>query len=141
MRKSILFAVAVLCCSVSISQVLKEKEVPGAVKDAMRKKFTGVNHVSWEKEKGNFEANWGGKSGEEYAALFSPAGEFMEIVHSISVKNLPASILPYVKKHFGTVHISEAGKISCADGREGYELEIKGKDLLFDKEGKYIGTD
>src|SRR5665213_1424733 len=35
--------------------------------------------VSWEKEKGNYEANWGGKSGEDHSAQFTPSGEFLEI--------------------------------------------------------------
>ena len=141
MKKITLFVVAVLSTFMAMTQVLKETEVPAQVKNALHKKFPDLGQVSWEKEKSNYEANWGGKSGEDHAALFTPSGDFLEIVHAIPVKDLPATIAPYIKIHFGGATIREAGKISFANGREGYEVEIKGKDLLFDKQGKYLGVD
>jgi len=48
--------------------------VPLAVKAALAKKYPNATKVSWEKEKGNYEANWGGKSGEDTSVQFTPAG-------------------------------------------------------------------
>lgn len=63
--------------------------VPKVVKDTFESKYPDAKHVNWEKEKGNFEANWGGKSGEDNSALYSPAGTFVEIAKAISIKQRP----------------------------------------------------
>ncbi|MFZ1799839.1 MAG: hypothetical protein WAU24_08235 [Chitinophagaceae bacterium] len=31
-------------------------------------------HVNWEKENGNYEANWGGKDGEANSVQYTPSG-------------------------------------------------------------------
>src|SRR3984893_19108191 len=86
--------------SIVVAQDLKEKDVPAAVKAAFAKKYQDAKKVSWEKEKGNYEANWGGKSGEDNSAMFTPAAIFLEIVVAIPVDQLPASIASYVNKNY-----------------------------------------
>ena len=115
--------------------------VPTAVKNSLMKKYPESSKVTWEKEKGNFEANWGGKSGEGNSATFTPSGNFVEIVNAIPVNKLPVSVGPYVKAHFNGATIKEAGKITNAKGKQSYEVEIKGKDLIFDLNGMYLGKD
>ena len=124
-----------------IAQDLKEKDVPVTVKASFAKKYPDVKKVSWEKENGNFEANWGGKSGEDNSVMFSPAGNFLEIVVAIPVDQLPASIAPYVAKHYNGAKIKEAGKVTDAAGKHTFEAEIKGKDLIFDEKGVFIKQD
>lgn len=119
----------------------KSIKVPPAVKTSLMKKYPEAGKVTWEKEKGNFEANWGGKSGEDNSAMFTPSGDFVEIVNAIPVSELPASVAPYVKAHFNGATVKEAGKVTDAKGKQTYEAEIKGKDLIFDLNGKYIGKD
>ena len=73
------------------AQDLKSADVPAVVKTACMKKFPQAAKVSWEKEDGNFEANWGGKSGEDNSAMFTLSGTFVEIVKAIAaVKNCTA---------------------------------------------------
>lgn len=126
-----------------IAQDLKEKDVPAAVKAAFAKKYPEAknNKVSWEKEKGNFEANWGGKSGEDNSAVFTPAAIFVELVQAIPISQLPASVAPYVKQHYKGAKINEAGKVTDASGKHMFEAEIKGKDLIFDEKGVFIKKD
>ena len=123
------------------AQDLKAKNVPAVVKDALAKKYPKATKVSWEKEKGNYEANWGGKSGEDTSVQFTPAGVFIEEVDAITVDQLPASIATYVKSHYSGAKIREAGKFIDAAGKKMFEAEIKGKDLLFDESGKFIKVD
>ena len=61
MRKIFLMGVAVIATSSAMAQDLKSKDVPQAVKSALVSKYPEATKVSWEKEKGNYEANWGGK--------------------------------------------------------------------------------
>jgi hypothetical protein len=53
------------------AQDLKSNNVPRAVKSALLKKYPEVVKASWEKEKGNYEANWGGKSGEDNCDVYA----------------------------------------------------------------------
>ena len=123
------------------AQDLKEKDVPAVVKSALKQKYPDAGKVSWEKEKGNFEANWGGKSGEDNSAIFTPAGEFQELVQAIPISQLPSPIVPYVNEHYKGTKIKEAGKITDSGGKRKYEVEIKGKDLIFDEKGMFLKED
>ena len=123
------------------AQDLKPKDVPTAVKEALAKKYPEAAKVSWEKEKGNYEANWGGKSGEDNSVMFKPDGSFIEIVKAISIADLPKNIAPYIKQHYNGAKIREAGKVTDAAGKTMYEAEIKGKDLIFNEQGNFIKKD
>ena len=121
-----------------MAQDLKAKDVPDVVKTALAKKYPAATKVSWEKENGNFEANWGGRSGEDNSAQFSPAGVFVEYEMAIAVSDLPAAVAGYVKKHYNGASIKEAGKITSANGTVTYEAEVKGKDVIFDANGAFV---
>lgn len=141
------FLVSIMLSSLFIlgacAQDLKTADVPQNIKSACLKKFpeTAKAKVSWEKEKGNYEANWGGKSGEDNSAMFTPSGNFVEIVKAISVSQLPTTALTYIKEHEKGAKIKEAGLVTDSNGTVTYEAEIKGKELVFDKEGKFLKTE
>ena len=143
MKKQIVLSIlmAVSIRSVTMAQDLKEKEVPASVKAAFVSKYPMAKKVSWEKEKGNYEANWGGKSGEDNSAVFTPAASFVEIVVAIPVGQLPAGVVSYISLHYKGAKIKEAGKVTDAAGKHMYEAEIKGKDLIFDEKGAFIKED
>lgn len=138
--KKLLIA-TVLSASMFVMYAQKSIDVPAAVKASFASKYPDEKKVTWEKEKGNYEANWGGKSGEDNSATFTPAGNFVEIVKAIKVSELPASVAPYIKAHFNGAKINEAGMVTDSKGTKTYEAEIKGKDLIFDLTGKYLGKD
>ena len=132
---------AVTMTSISVAQDLKSKDVPETVKTAFAKKYPDAKKVSWEKEKGNYEANWGGKSGEDSSVTFTPSAIYVEIVVAIPVGQLPPGVASYVNKQYNGAKIREAGKVTDAAGRHMYEAEIKGKDLVFDEKGVFIKED
>jgi hypothetical protein len=143
MKKN-LWSMTVLIVAFSINvnaQNIKAGEVPAVVKSALAKKYPEANKVSWEKEKGNYEANWGGKSGEDNSAVFTPSGEFVEIVRAIQVSDLPKVVAPYIKAHYDGAKIKEAGRVTDAAGKITYEAEVKGSDLIFDEKGNFIKKD
>lgn len=124
-----------------LAQDIKNSEVPALVKTSLTNKYPQAVKVSWEKEKGNYEANWGGRSGEDNSVVFSPAGAFVEIIKAIPVSALPKKIAPYVAAHYKGAKIREAGKVTDAAGKTMYEAEIKGGDLIFDENGNFIKKD
>jgi hypothetical protein len=125
----------------AFSQHVPSGQVPAAVKSALMAKYPGAKDVTWEKEKGKFEANWGGASKEDNSVLFAPDGSFVEMVVASQVSSLPPAILAYVKEHYPSSKITEAGKITWPGGKTGYEAEVKGKDLVFDELGNFIKID
>jgi hypothetical protein len=140
--KKILFTVIAFAIAGNLfAQDLKSKNVPAVVKTALKGKYPQATKVSWEKEKGNYEANWGGKSGEDNSVVFTPAGVFVEIVKAIPVSELPKPVAVYVKAHYKGTKIKEAGKVTDAAGKTMYEAEIKGRDLIFDEKGNFLKKD
>ena len=124
-----------------LAQNLKDKEVPPAVRSALLKKYPSAKAIGWEKEKGNFEANWGEKSREDTSVMFTPGGVFVEQILAIPAGNLPAGVATYVAAHYPSSKITEAGKVTDAQGRTRYEAEVRKKDLLFDEKGEFIKID
>lgn len=119
-------------------QDLRTDAVPSVVKSALQKKYPDARSVKWEKEKGNYEANWGGKSGEDNSVQFSPTGKFIEIEKAIKVKELPEAAIAYVKVHFKGAKITEAGRVTNAEGKQFFEAGIHGRDLIFDSNGNFV---
>lgn len=119
----------------------KHIKVPAVVKTAFYRKYRDAKRVTWEKENDNYEANWGGKSGEDNSVQFTPSGEFIEIVKAIPRNQLPEQIIVYVNKHYKGVKITEAGKVTNAAGKISYEIELKGKDVIFDEQGNFIKSE
>jgi hypothetical protein len=142
MKKQILVLLTVLTITGTvIAQNVKSTGVPAAVKAALIKKYPDASKATWEKEKGHFEANWGGKSGEDMSVTFTPQGGFVEQVAAISPASLPASVKAYLSTNYKGAKIKEAGKVTDAKGVIMYEAEVNGKDLVFDENGKFIKLD
>lgn len=120
------------------AQSIKETQVPATVKSALKNKYAEAKNVQWEKEKGNYEANWGGKSKEDNWVELTPSGEFIEIVKAIPVSQLPTPVISYVKAHYKGAKITEAGKITDAKGKLYYEAEVNKKDIVFDEKGNFL---
>ena len=82
---AILFAVSSTTFAQENEGGLHHIKVPAVVKHANMKKYpeSKTHHITWETEKGNYEANWGGKDGEANSVTYTPAGTFVEIVKEI----------------------------------------------------------
>ena len=131
----------VLTAHAGFAQKLKSSAVPAAVKTALAQKYPAATGVGWEKEKGNYEANWGGRSGEDNSVIFTPAGSLVETVVAIPVSGLPAGVADYVSRNYPGAKIKEVGKVTAADGKITYEAEVNKKDLVFDASGKFVKVD
>src|SRR6478672_370494 len=137
--KKILITAALLSTIFTTALFAQGKvNVPTVVKDAFTKKFPEATKVTWEKEKGNYEANWGGKSGEDNSVLYTPAGIFLEAGKAITMSQLPAPATSYLKTHYKGVPITEVTQVTDANGKVTYEAEVHGKDVMFDEQGKFL---
>ena len=119
------------------AQKMQDKDVPVIIKSAFQKQYPDAKEVKWEKENGNYEAEFELKE-TEHSALFDASGNIIESEVEISSDALPANVKEYVSKNYSGQKIKEAAKITDAKGTVTYEAEIKGKDLIFDSNGNFI---
>ena len=131
-------AATMFAWSAVLAQKVKSALVPAKVASALKTKYPQAAKVTWEKEKGNYEANWGGKSGEDMSVVFTPAGVFVEQVEAISPTAMPANATSYLQNHYAGKKVAEAGKVTDAAGKITYEAEIKGTEIIFDDKGAFI---
>lgn len=137
MKKSIFLFIAAAGVSFAYAQKLSDKEVPAAVTAAFQKNYPNAKEVKWEKEKDNYEAGfeWTKK---DHSVLIDASGNILETEIEIGIEALPADAKTYVAKNYAGQKIKEAATITDSKGVVTYEVEIKGKDLIFDHSGKFI---
>lgn len=133
--KKILLALALIVTMAVIAQ--KNGVAPNAAKAAFTKAYPGAVKIKWEQEAGNYEVSFT-LNGQECSAIYDPKGGLVESEQEIKVTDLPAVVSAYMKNHYKGVTVKGAAKITKADGTVNYEAEIKGKDVLFDANGKFL---
>lgn len=123
------------------AQHLKEAEVPANVKEGFAKKYPGSKVKVWEKEGADFEAEFD-LNKVESSAVFGADGTFKELEQEIKTSALPKAVTDYCTKNYAGYKLSEAAKITDADGKVMYEAEMeKDKmqfDALFDANGNFV---
>jgi len=136
MKRVKLVAAAAMITSLAWAQKINEKEVPIAVKNALHQKYPDAKDVKWEKENQYIEAEFDVKKAD-VSVLFDDQGNIIETEQEIEINELPKGVVDYVKSHYKQ-NIKEAAKITDAKGTVTYEAEIKGMDLIFDSNGKFL---
>ena len=137
MKKIMLMLVAGLMASLTYAQKIQDKNVPAVVKAAFQKQYPTAKEVKWEKENGNYEVSFDLNEADN-SVLIDANGNILETEIEIETSQLPAGVLDYVKTNYGGEKVTEIAKITDAKGTVTYEVEIKGKDLIFDNNGKFI---
>lgn len=119
------------------AQKVSDKEVPTAVKTTLQKNYPNAKELKWEKENGNYEAEFEIDE-TDYSLLIDVSGNILETEIEIKVDALPANAKDYISKNYAGQKIKEATKITDNKSVVTYEAEIKGKDLIFDSNGNFI---
>ena len=142
MRKTIITTVALsLIAGFSYAQKVKPAEVPASVKESFAKNYPKAKVEQWEKEDGNYEAEFDWNKTES-SALFDANGTFKELEQEIKTSALPAGVAGYCKTNFAGWKLDEASKITDAAGVVTYEAAMEKKeetfDAFFDDKGAFI---
>ncbi|MBC9909687.1 PepSY-like domain-containing protein [Chitinophaga varians] len=119
----------------SFAQKISEAQVPTVVKTALAQKFPNATSVKWEMEKHNYEAGFR-ENNQHVSAVFDVKGNWMETETPIPASELPKAASAYIANHYKDAKIKETARIQHASGATNYEVEIKGKDIIFDNNGK-----
>lgn len=131
--KNILIVLLLVISTSVFAQKIKSGDVPKQVKEKFETLYPGTT-AKWEKEKGNYEAAFK-KDAKSMTVVINPSGNLIETETAIKVSELPKNVSDYVVKNFPHSPITEAATIIDTKGVLKYEVEIKGKDHLFDKDG------
>jgi hypothetical protein len=137
MKTSMFILLVFFVAGNAIGQMLDPSKVPASVKSSFSKNFPGNDKVSWELENGNYEASYK-QDNHGHSALFSPGGSFLESEIDIKVGELPPAATAYMDQHYTGILVKEAARVTKASGEINYEAGIKGKDVIFDANGKFI---
>lgn len=134
MKKTILLGIMGLSALTGFSQT---KEIPEAVKAKIIQTYPKAEKVKFEKEKGNFEAGFKNE-GKEMSVVLDAKGNILETETDINFSGLPKEAKQYIAEHFKGKKIKETAEITDAQGKKKFEVEIGGKDYLFDESGKLL---
>ena len=137
MKKAILIIAIGFSAIVANAQKVKEADVPGEVKAAFTKQYPTTKAEKWEKENGNYEAEFDYNK-SEMSVVIDPKGNIIETETEIKVSELSKAITDYCAKNYAGKKIKEASKIVDSKGAITYEAEIEKMDVLFDANGKFI---
>lgn len=140
MKRTIIMLCLMAFTCILNAQNLKESEVPAAVKTAFTSMYPSAASVKWEKENGNYEAEFK-ESGTETSAIFDGSGTYIQTEVEIAVKLLPRAVTEYVSKNLAGKNINEAAKITDAKGTVTYEAEAGNEDYIFDANGNFLKKD
>ncbi len=137
MKQTLITLLAMLMASLGFGQKLQDKNVPANVKSAFQKKYPTAKAVKWDKEGNNYEASFD-LSKLDNSVVIDIQGTIVETEVEIELRELPAGIIEYIKLHYAGKQAKESAKITDAKGTITYEVEVKGMDLIFDSNGKFI---
>jgi Putative beta-lactamase-inhibitor-like, PepSY-like len=133
MKKSMI----ILALYFVMTSTFAQKNIPVVVKDAFEKQFPGVKAIKWDKENTDYEASF--KINKiNNSVLFDSQGNILETEKEISITDLPKGILDYVSKNYPTQKVKGAAQINSAKQGLLFEIEVKGKDILFDANGAFL---
>ena len=129
-------ALVTVICFAACAQKIDASKVPAAAKASFEKKYPGTK-ATWEMEDGKYEVNFK-QNGNATSVLIDEKGVISETEMDIKMTDLPASAQAYIKEHYKGKSIKETTKITNADGSINYEVEVAGKDVMFDAGGKFL---
>lgn len=140
--KKLLTSIICIVLLAACNQAAKTREVPTNISEAFIKLHPNATILKWNDEHPIWEAKY--QDSEEKGAIsFNAKAEVTETELVISENLLPnASVIPdYIKTHYPNEKIKGCEKITKADGTIIYEIQITGKEIVFDGSGKYLSEE
>lgn len=129
---------------ISNAQNVKEANVPKEVKESFSKKYPGLKVEEWEKEGADYEAEFRLNKGEA-TAVFEANGNFKASKQEIELYDFPKSAANYCTTHFEGYKIDDIIKITDADEKVMFKVEMEiGEEhfyAFFDDTGNFIKKD
>ena len=127
-----------LCLTVATISVSAQK-VPDAVKSVFTKAYPGTEG-KWNRADGNYEVSFD-KDAKKMTVVINPKAELVQTEYAITISELPKAAKLYLETNEKGVKINEISHLLKPNGDVQYEAVVKGKDVLFDKDGKFLSKE
>lgn len=137
MKKISVIMVALLFATFSFAQKMQEKNVPANLKSNFKKSYPLATAVKWDKEKQNYEASFK-LNNVDHSVLMDVNGTILETEVKTDLVKLPKVVLAYINTNYASTKPKGAAIITDNKGIITYEVEMKGMDIIFDNNGKFI---
>ena len=116
--------------------------VPSDIESAFKKMHPGATNIRWIREPSLYEAKF--KDGSMTGAVsFNDQADVIETEEVIDRQQLPVgdAIVRYVATHYPAEKISRCERVRKPDGTTTYEIQITGKELIFDQQGVFLAIE
>ena len=133
MKNAVILIVLILSSTYMFSQGV----VPESIKTKFATLYPGVKVTEWELEDGFYEVSFV-ENNIETSVLLSNDGRVAQTETEIALNLLPQGVSDYITSQLNGKKISEASKITRADGTVTYKVEINDTDYMFDEMGHYL---
>ncbi|MBA3971897.1 MAG: PepSY-like domain-containing protein [Bacteroidetes bacterium] len=137
MKKTILFLALGFFALSANSQTIKDSDVPPNIKESFSKLHPNTKVDKWEKEGLNYEVEFVEKN-INTAVELGPNGQLLSTEVEMKVADLPKAVSDYCAKNMSGKKITEASKITAANGQVSYEAEVDEADYIFDANGTFV---
>lgn len=120
----------------------EQRKVPQIIEEAFKKLHPTATILKWNDEPPIWEAKY--QEGKEKGAVsFDSDAQVKEtelVINEGELENLP-SISKYIKENYPAETIKGCEKIDKQNGIIIYEIQITGKELLFDSTGSFLSEE
>ncbi|QNF31205.1 PepSY-like domain-containing protein (plasmid) [Adhaeribacter swui] len=138
MKKLLVLISSIVALSACTPDTQSQK-VPKQIVAAFQKIHPEANITQWNDESPIWEAKY--KNSQEIGAVsFNPKGEVVETELEIDDSQLTnqTAILEYIHSKYPKEEMQSIEKITKQDGNITYEIQITGKELVFDSQGNFL---
>lgn len=144
MKKLILFVAFCAMTQVTFSQaqISKSRTVPVNILKAFQKSHPKATILKWNDEPPIWEAKY--KDGDKTGAIsYNLKAKITETELVIPKNQLPnkLAIPDFIKSKYPNEKIQRCEKVEKANGVITYEIQITGKEIIFDTNGKYLSEE
>lgn len=129
-KKFLLSFLTFTFCSITYAQKITNENVPAAVSDAFKVKFTAAEKVEWEMDYDNYEAAFK-MNKTDITSKFDKDGKWMETETPVNHSNLPPSVKVCLSKQFDVYKENEIEKVEKPEGTN-YEFKINSNGLEYE---------
>ena len=122
------------------AQNLRPIDIPFAVTAAFDQAYPAIQTVEWSKAGDNFAAEYKADTLNR-SVTYNSSGMLVESNTEILEAALPSPVMEYLNENYKDNKVNETSKITDANGIVTYETKLKGMDLIFDSEGKFVKSE
>lgn len=131
-----------ILCAQKTENVIKEKDVPEAVKKSFEAKHPGMKALQWELDAGKYEVDFM-KEKTKYIAVFDPAGKWLITGTELKQADVPKKIMDHaLSGEYSTWKFNQARLVETPEIAKEYIVEVeKGDDdtmLYYDADGNFL---